>query len=278
MLRTLFGSAVGIPQNGRGEDLDAPLEAGIEGPEVVLGLRSYSGKKLGIRLDGSLRVVLATVDDRPITILLDPRWPSRLERWSSPFDVPIATAGGVVATPAIFRHYEPEVRDDAKAVGSPALKLVVSRSGGFWMGPQECRMALVGDRLVGFFRRDLRTLCAYPGERMSQPLPEGAALVEAVEGMTTSLERFEAARRYLEGVPIDMNRIAQELPEVATANSIGFWGDIGMRGVSVEGKTVVLALSIIPGGLAQVRLDEELRVVECVRIPDPPDPYAPRVE
>lgn len=278
MLRPLFGSAIGIPKNGGDEDPDPQLEAGIEGREVVLGLRSHSGRRLGIRLDVSLRVVSATVDGRPIAILLDPRWPIRLKEWSSPFDAPIATAGGVVTVPAIFRHYRPEARGGNEAVGSPALKLVVSRAGGFWVGPQDCRMALVGDRLLGFFIRDMRTLCAYPGERMSEPLPEGPALVDAVERRTLSLERFEAARRYLEGVPIDMNRIAQELPEVANASDISFRGDIGGRGVSVEGKTVVLALSIIPGGLAQVRLDEELRVVECVRIPHPPDPYGPGVE
>lgn len=53
-------------------------------------------------------------------------------------------------------------------------------------------------------------------------LPEGPApwSTRWSEG-PSPLELFEAARRFLEGVPIDINRIAQELLEVARANDIG---------------------------------------------------------
>ncbi len=229
----------------------------MHGKESLLSFRNDLGQELILGLGANLRVESALVGTNSLMIIQDARLPLRVAGWTFPHDVAIESQNGLEMGRSVSRNYVARNPEGDFITVERGLRIVVSRGRGFWIGPTRCRLAAIGQRLIGLEMRDWKELFAYWGELTPGPIPSGSKLTDFVEQQAKELEDPQAAAKLLAGVHVDLSGLGTRFPEVIQSESVDIEDAISDK----DSLVLVLHANRLPGQI-RVRLDSSLKVVE----------------
>ena len=171
--RRVFGSRLLNPEaEGRAElpgGLSSLKSLTVDRDEIRVSSANSKGDTLTLVLSKDFATQSAYVNGMRLLVLLDARLPAEPSGWAGPGDKTIESNQGDVKVWSCNKDFEfPNV------VGSTSLgngfRAVVTEAGNVWVGPWNCRLAVLGSRIVGFsMARDVRTLLVFagPSEKIS---------------------------------------------------------------------------------------------------------------
>jgi hypothetical protein len=279
-------------------DLVIISDIAVDEAGVALSLKSKSGRPFFLKLGPRLEILSALNDGHPFPVLSNglPTSPEHLgfvlpflgtvdsphgkleaficSRGYMATNVPYLPRGKLEAL-VCSRSYVATNVPYAQVECARAKAVVQAGTGDLWMGPFECRVVVLDNRMLGVTVNQYRDLWVFAPPRARIPLPP-----EGVERFRQEVVRFETefqADRYQWKPDLTVN-VRDLFPGDAR---FGGKSEFSLWSVTVREKSLVLRLSSgNPQAYPEVVLDSDLKVLSA-RVPawDSPDrlpPNAPR--
>jgi len=162
----VFGVDAFYPNSLAWVDVAEIADVSVNGEQMTLTLRAKAtGLTLSLTLGPSLELESASREGRRV-YALGGRGP-----WGSPANGTLASAQGGVPVLGLCREYtSTDLAGEVRLVGI-GRALLVTETGGLWIGPSDCAMGVIGERILGMkLDESGRDLLVFAGPRTMIPL------------------------------------------------------------------------------------------------------------
>lgn len=256
-LSYVFGRNTLRPRRGGAQTSANPvsiLEDRVDAESVTVFMMNIVGNKLELTLDSAFQPISAANNGKSVLILHDGKLPFEAPLWSPPKEFFVDSPLGEIVGQSSTREDKHSV-DDSGRRRIVSIRAVVLPTGELWIGPSECWLACIDQRVVGLMTpfEDGSKLLVYAGPRAK--LPIGA---ETRAAFRKELAKFEAeltSGQFKEDMRID-------LPEIfKNDRTIVQDPDIAVKGISFDKSTLVVTLRTNDAHKdLELKLTPELRV------------------
>jgi hypothetical protein len=157
------------------------LRAGAAGMEILLS--GPAQKDLTLVISKDLQIQSASIAEEPHLVLRQARYPRTDLKWAPAQWRPIESCDGPIMALSCLRQFEDRVDSENHRL---ALRAVAVNSGRVWIGPENCRLVLAHDVILGFRLRRGRVLEVFSGSK--EKLPLGAETSTSFESLLSQTE------------------------------------------------------------------------------------------
>jgi len=253
-----FGAVCGSGAKPRGTRVQVSSFR-VEKSGVVFTMRSEAGHDLSLKLGSNMEILAAEKDGVPTPVLFDGLLPAtRPAGFASLGECRVLTETGVLVALASHADY---CRYDASGAEQSvaSVRAVALSNGDLWIGPDQCRLVVVRDRLLGLQMSETGELLVYAGPcaRIPGP-PEGIAVFREV---ALGFEDRLKASEYQWHADLKVNLTSIVAGDARFPSDCAYWLGAG-DGVSInDGNVVIKVSSSCSEAWVEITLAPDLRVV-----------------
>ncbi len=234
------------------------IDAEADETGVTVSLKSTktgqnTGQDFSITLSSDLDVLSASMDGKRVLVVRNALERSgALQEWSDPARTVVPSTQGKIAALLCDRVY---ARADGSGEQARAKALVLQSTGDVWIGPSDCRVAAVGERILGVTGRD-GDLLLFAGPRTRIPLSQGSS--QAFEAELVKFDNVFEANQCAWSPDAKKNLVELFQGDARFASAFEF----GLRTVAAREDGVVLTLnSGTPGMHPEIVVGPNLDIV-----------------
>lgn len=260
-LDRIFGRRAIVPGRGRPEGWPKPmslLEVKVKENTATFVLSTVAGYRLEVTFDSEFEPLLASKNGRSILILQNGKLPFGMSQWSGPSEALVDTPEGTLTALVEHRSFYPV--EDGQKMPFPHMRAVILPTGELWIGPANCRLAWVDDRILGLeVELESKDLLVYVGPRATLTLDHTTSAV-----LKRELARFEAELKsdlFKETLRINVFALFAQDPSFARDPELSVKASLGLKRLDFENRELVLTL-----GTGSPRTDLEVRMNSTLKI------------